>query len=106
MKIHWLLKYYFIAFLTILSLVYIIENTEPYVNWTLYPKILKNDVQKVIAEKNCEKLTELFNSEYELNYEKNFFGFLIRKDGQSKRGLNFIKLLNYHLKKNNCIYVN
>ena len=39
MKIHWLVKYYFIAFLCIFLLVYNIENSEPYVKWSLYSKI-------------------------------------------------------------------
>ncbi|PPR25414.1 MAG: hypothetical protein CFH34_01444, partial [Alphaproteobacteria bacterium MarineAlpha9_Bin4] len=29
MKIHWLIKYYFITFITIFSIVYYIEKSEP-----------------------------------------------------------------------------
>ena len=60
------------------------------------------EIKNIISNKNCEKLRLLYSQEFDLNYEKNFFGFEIRKDNKSIRGLNFLKLLNYHLNKNDC----
>ena len=83
-------------------IVFYIETKEPYVNWNLYPNYKELEIKKIIFNKNCEKLSLLYNQEFDLNYEKNFFGFDIRKDNKSIRGLNFLKLLNYHLNKNDC----
>ena len=69
MKIHWLVKYYFIAFLCIFLLVYNIENSEPYVKWSLYPKSLKLLLSSFIEAKNCEELKLLYTEEYNENYE-------------------------------------
>ena len=102
MRIHWLFKYYFVAFSITLSIVYYIESTEPFVNWSLYANVSQDKVENIIYEKDCRELKILFKNEYDLNYEKNFFGFIIRKDNKSKRGLNLLKLLNFHIKKNNC----
>ena len=83
-------------------IVFYIETKEPYVNWNLYPNFKELEIKKIIFNKNCEKLSLLYNQEFDLNYEKNVFGFDIRKDNKSIRGLNFLKLLNYHLNKNDC----
>ena len=102
MRIHWLIKYYLLAFTLVGLIVFYIETKEPYVNWNLYPNLKESKIKKIIFDKNCEKLSLLYDQEFNLNYEKNFFGFDIRKDNKSIRGLNFLKLLNYHLNKNNC----
>ena len=83
-------------------IVYYIETKESYVNWNLYPNLKELEIKKIISDKNCEKLSSLYIMEFNSNYEKNVFGFNIRKDNKSIRGLNFLKLLNYHLNKNNC----
>ena len=102
MRVHWLIKYYLLAFTLVGLIVFYIETKEPYVNWNLYPNFKELEIKKIIFEKNCEKLSLLYNQEFDLNYEKNVFGFDIRKDNKSIRGLNFLKLLNYHLNKNDC----
>ena len=102
MRIHWLIKYYLLAFTLVGLIVFYIETKEPYVNWNLYPKFKELEIKEIISDKNCEKLSLLYNLEFDLNYEKNVFGFDIRKDNKSIRGLNFLKLLNYHLNKNDC----
>ena len=102
MRIHWLIKYYLLAFTLVGLIVFYIETKEPYVNWNLYPNLKELEIKKIISDKNCEKLSLLFDREFNLNYEKNFFGFDIRKDNKSIRGLNFLKLLSYHLNKNDC----
>ena len=102
MRIHWLIKYYLLAFTLVGLIVFYIETKEPYVNWNLYPNFKELEVKKIVSDKNCEKLSVLYNNEFTSNYEKNIFGFNIRKDKKSIRGLNFLKFLNYHLDKNNC----
>ena len=102
MRIHWLIKYYLLAFTLVGFIVFYIETKEPYVNWDLYPNFKELEIKKIISDKNCEELSLLYNIEFDLNYEKNVFGFDIRKDNKSIRGLNFLKLLNYHLNKNDC----
>ena len=102
MRIHWLIKYYLLAFTVVGLIVFYIETKEPYVNWSLYPNLKEFEIKKIISDKNCEKLGSLYIKEFNLNYEKNVFGFDIRKDNKSIRGLNFLKLLNYHLNKNDC----
>ena len=102
MRIHWLIKYYLLAFTLVGIVVFYIETKEPYVNWNLYPNVKELEIEKIISDKNCEKLSLLYNEEFNLNYEKNFFGFNIRKDNKSIRGLNLLKLLYYHLNKNTC----
>ena len=102
MRIHWLIKYYLLAFTMVGLIVFYIETKEPYVNWNLYPNLKELEINKIISDKNCKKLSLLYDQEFNLNYEKNVFGFDIRKDNKSIRGLNFLKLLNYHLNKNNC----
>ena len=102
MRIHWLIKYYLLAFTLVGLIVFYIENKEPYVNWNLYPNLKKLEIKKIISGKNCEELSSLYIEEFNLNYENNVFGFNIRKDNKSIRGLNFLKLLNYHLNKNDC----
>ena len=102
MRIHWLIKYYLFAFTLVGLIVFYIETKEPFVNWNLYPNLKELEIKKIISDKNCEKLILLYDQEFNLNYEKNAFGFNIRKDNKSIRGLNFLKLLNYHLNKNDC----
>ena len=102
MRIHWLIKYYLLAFTLVGLIVFYIETKEPYVNWNLYPNFKELEIKNIIFDKNCDKMRLLYNQEFDLNYEKNFFGFDIRKDNKSVRGLNFLKLLNYHLNKNDC----
>ena len=102
MRIHWLIKYYLLAFTLVGLIVFYIETKEPYINWNLYPNLKELKIKKIISNKNCEKLSLLYSQEFDLNYEKNVFGFDIRKDNKSIRGLNFLKLLNYHLNKNDC----
>ena len=103
MKVHWLIKYYFVAFVGIFSLVFYIENSEPKVNWSLYPEISESKVKSIILNKNCEELEELYQNEYYAKYKKNFLGFTVRNDKQSKKGLNFLKYIKYHLEKSGCI---
>ena len=102
MKIHWLIKYYFVTFICIFSLVYYIENSEPNINWSLYPEISEPKIQRLVKEKNCEELEKIFAKEYETNYKTNSLGFIIRKDKLSIRGLNLLKYLKYHLAETNC----
>ena len=99
---NWLIKYYIIAFISIFSIYYYIERSEPYVNWELYPKVSEFNVKKIIANKECEDLNVLFKSEFDSNYKKNFLGFYIRNDKKSVRGLNLLQYLEFHSKKNNC----
>ena len=102
MRLHWLIKYYLLAFTLVGLIVFYIETKEPYVNWSLYPNFKELEIKKIISDKDCEKLNLLYSQEFNLYYEKNFFGFNIRKDNKSIRGLNFLKLLSYHLNQNNC----
>ena len=102
MKIHWLIKYYFVTFICIFSLVYYIENSEPNINWSLYPEISEANVKSIIINKKCEELEELYKNEYYAKYEKNSLGFIVRNDKQSKKGLNFLKYVKYHLEKSDC----
>ena len=102
MKINWVIKYYFVAFIGIFLLVYYIENSEPFVNWSLYPEISELKIQRLIKEKNCEELEKIFAKEYETNYKTNSLGFMIRKDKLSVRGLNLLKYLKYHLAETIC----
>ena len=80
MKIHWLIKYYFVGFIIIFSLVFFIEKSKPYVDWSLYPNISQERMIKIINDKDCILLKEMYQLEFELNYEKNFLGFHISKD--------------------------
>ena len=102
MKLNWIFKYYFVAFTGIFFLVYHIENSEPYVNWSLYPEISEKKIKALTENKNCLELQDLFNEEYQANYEINTLGFYIRKDNLSIRGLNLLKYLKYHQKDIGC----
>ena len=102
MKVNWVIKYYFVMFLGIFSLVYYIEKSEPQVNWSLYPDISQNQIKSLIKDKNCAELQNIFLNEYDTNYTTNFFGFYIRKDRMSIRGLNLLKYLEYHLTYLEC----
>ena len=102
MKVNWLVKYYFVAFTGIFLIVYFIENSEPQVNWSLYPNISENEIKNFVKNKNCVKLQELFANEYNDSYQTNSLGFIKRKDKLSKKGLNLLKYLKYHLELNQC----
>ena len=102
MKIHWLIKYYFVGFIVIFSLVFYIEKSKPYVDWSLYPNISQERMIKIINDKDCIILKEMYQLEFELNYEKNFLGFHIRKDKKSIRGLNLLKYLDFYIEKYKC----
>ena len=102
MKINWIIKYYFVAFIAIFFLVYHIENSEPFVKWSLYPKVSEKTVKVFINNKNCEELEALFIKEFEANYKINSLGFFIRKDKLSMRGLNLLKYLKYHINDIDC----
>ena len=102
LKIHWLVKYYFIGFIVIFSLAYNIENSEPYINWSLYPDISETKVKNIILNKECNQLVKLYKNEYDDNYEKNSLGIIIKKEKKLIRGFNLLKYLNYHLEKNDC----
>lgn len=102
MRVNWLVKYYFVAFTGIFLIAYLIESSEPYVNWSLYPYVSETEVENFIENKNCAKLQELFTNEYNDNYLTNSLGFITRKDKLSKRGLNLLKYLKYHLELNHC----
>ena len=102
MKIHWLIKYYLICFITIFCIVLYIEKREPFVNWGLYAYVEEKEISEYILNKDCEKLKALYIKEFNLNYKKNSFGFNNRIDKKSIRGLNLLKFLNYHIKKNKC----
>ena len=102
MKIHWLVKYYFIGFIIIFSLAYNIENSEPYVNWSLYQEVSETKIKGIILNKECNELVKFYKNEYDQNYDRNSLGFIIRKEKKSIRGLNLLKYLNYHLEKNDC----
>ena len=84
MKIHWLIKYYFIGFTAIFLIVYNIENSEPYINWSLYPEISETKVMNMIINKECDQLVKLYKNEYDENYKKNSLGFIIRKEKKFK----------------------
>ena len=105
MKIHWLIKYYVVAFIIIFTFVYYIEKTEPDINWSLYQNVSEDEVLKAINQKDCRSLSKLYLDEYNLNYKKNYLGFTIRKDKKSIKGLNLLKYIDFHLKKYNCINV-
>ena len=102
MKIHWLVKYYLSCFIVIFFIVFYIENKEPFVNWSLYPYVKEEQVLEIIINKECEKLKDIYLKEYKLNYKKNLLGFNNRIDKKSIRGLNLLKYLDYHIKKNKC----
>tara|TARA_E500000178_G_scaffold310259_1_gene325198 strand:+ start:110 stop:427 length:318 start_codon:yes stop_codon:yes gene_type:complete len=103
MKFHWLIKYYIVVFIGIFSVAYYIEKSEPYVNWELYPQISEIELKQLILNKECEAIIEIYEAEYNANYEKNFFGFIIRKDKQLVRGLKLLKYLRHNINKINCI---
>ena len=103
MQTHWLIKYYFIGFIVIFSFFYHIENSEPDINWSLYPEISETKVNNIILNKECDELVKLYKNEYNENYEKNFLGFIIRKEKKLVRGLNLLKYLNYQLEQSDCL---
>ena len=52
MRIHWLIKYYLLAFTLVGLIVFYIETKEPYVNWNLYPNFKELEIKKIISNKN------------------------------------------------------
>ena len=102
MKANWIIKYYFVAFLGIFSFVYHIENSEPFVNWSLYPEVSMSTVNSYIKTNDCDGLEKIFINELNTNYKVNSLGFFIRNDGRSIRGLNLIKYLKYHIDNMGC----
>ena len=51
MRIHWLIKYYLLAFTLVGLIVFYIETKEPYVNWNLYPNFKELEVKKIVLIK-------------------------------------------------------
>ena len=102
MKVQWLIKYYIIGFIAIFSLVYHIESSEPYINWSLYPEISETKVQSLVLNKDCQSLIKLYKNEFNKNYEKNFLGFTLRKDKKLIKGLNLLKYLDFQLNEFRC----
>ncbi|MAH88590.1 MAG: hypothetical protein CMJ06_00840 [Pelagibacterales bacterium] len=102
MKFHWLIKYYISCFAVIFFILFYIENKEPFVNWNLYPYVKEKKIKENIFNKDCKKLKVFYFKEFSLNYKKSFFGYNIRKDKKSIRGLNLLRYLDYHIKKNKC----
>ena len=93
---------YFIGFIVIFCIAYKIENSEPYINWSLYKGVSETKVKNIILNKECNELLKLYKIEYNENYDKNFLGFIIRKEKKLIRGLNLLKYLSYHLDQNGC----
>ena len=102
-QVHWVIKYYLIVFPAVFLIAFLIEKSEPKVNWLLYDKNLKERVEKAILIRNCKLLKDEFDKEYNLNYEKNYFGFLIRKDKKMQKGLNLLKYLEFHINDTACL---
>ena len=101
-KVHWLIKYYSVAFLVIFGTFIYIENTEPEVNWLLYDTNLEEKVNKAVLEKDCTVLLNEYEKELANNFEKGILGFYVRKDRNLKKGQNLNNYLNYHIKHNSC----
>ena len=102
MKVHWLIKYYAVAFICIFSIVYLLKLAEPKVNWLLYEKGLDKILALAILNNDCLVLKEEYQIELNKNYKESFFGLIVKKDRRPLRGLNLLNYLNYHLKKINC----
>ena len=102
-KIHWLIKYYFFAFLFIFGTAFYLRTLEPKVNWTLYPSNTEIIMKNAIEEENCEALIKYYQKELETNFKRDIFGFVVRKDGRSIKGLNLLSYLKYNLNNKNCI---
>ena len=102
MKFHWLIKYYFVAFITIFSIFYLLEKSEPKINWVLYEKDLEKSLKSAVLNNDCIVLVKEYNLELKKNYKETFFGLQVRKDRNLIKGLNLLNYLNYHLKEINC----
>ena len=102
LKMHWLIKYYIIAFSMIFLIVFLMERSEPKVNWSNYSKNLKINIEEAILDKNCVVIKKEYDKEYELNFKKNFLGFNVRKDRKLVKGLNLLSYLDYYIKKIDC----
>ncbi len=101
-NIHWLIKYYLIAFISIFSIAYFIETSEPKVNWLLYNNDLENIVKSAILDSDCAILKKEYNKEIKENYRKNILGINVRKDNKSIKGLNLLSYLKHHMQSINC----
>ena len=102
MKIHWLIKYYFVAFVGIFSIFYLLGTSEPKINWVLYEKDLEKNLKSAISNNDCIVLVKEYKLELKKNYKESFFGLQLRKDRKLLKGLNLLNYLNYHLKEFNC----
>ena len=102
MKLHWLIKYYFFTFIIIFFIVYLLEKSEPEVNWSLYPNKQEEVIKKAISNNDCDILLQEYNKEFNTNYEKNFLGFNIRKDKKAVKGQNLLKYIYFFLEQKNC----
>ena len=60
MRIHWLIKYYLLAFTLVGLIVFYIETKEPYVNWNLYPNFKINIHEEIY--KRIKKRLLIYNS--------------------------------------------
>ena len=101
-KIHWLFKYYFFAFIFIFGTASYLRSLEPKVNWSFYSKDVQEIVENAVIEKKCESLEMSYETELASNFKQDIFGFNIRKDGRSVKGLNLLAYIKHHLKKNDC----
>ena len=101
-KIHWLLKYYFFAFLFIFGGVFFLQSLEPEINWSLYDNELKKNIEIKILSKDCNALINYYKDELNKNFNEDYFGFVVRKDRRPVKGLNLLSYLKYHIDKNNC----
>ena len=102
MKIHWLIKYYFVAFIAIFSIVYFLQKSEPKINWLLYEKGLEKNLKSAILNNDCFVLEKEYKLELEKNYKESFFGLQVKKNRKLLKGFNLLNYLNYHLKEINC----
>ena len=59
MRIHWLIKYYLLAFTLVGLIVFYIETKEPYVNWNLYPNFKELEVEKEIQQNHQKSLVKI-----------------------------------------------
>ena len=57
MRIHWLIKYYLLAFTLVGLIVFYIETKEPYVNWNLYPNFKELEILRLVAGSSPSNLT-------------------------------------------------
>ena len=95
----WLIPYYLFAFVLISGITFYYYSKEPYVNWNLYEANINEQSRQFIEDRNCEGLKELYDNEYNKNYNTNFLGFKNRKDKKLVKGQNLLGYLNYNIRK-------